>query len=118
MEYKNLNDYYNEKKKNFFENDINNNSKLSKLSEELLEDINNEGKNMKNNKNFLYIKEYSNHTNRFRKPSGNFSEGKLYCRKNIRKRLCFNEDPYSTKKNNNINFTYSSYLKSNISFKK
>ena len=116
LEYKNLNDYYNEKKKNFFENEINNNSKLS---EELLEEINEKGKNPKNNKNFLYIKEYSNHANRFRKPRGNFSEGKLYCRKNIGKRLSFNEEPYSTKKSNNINFTYSkSYLKSNISFKK
>ena len=105
LEYNNLNNIY---------NNINHNSKLS---EELLEDIANEEND---NKNFLYIKEYSNHANRFRRPRINFSEGKLYCRKNIGKRfLNFNDDPYNTKKSNNNNFTYSkSYLKNNISFKK
>ena len=106
LEYNNLNNIYN--------NDMDNNSKLS---EELLEDIKNAENN---NKNFLYIKEYSNHANRIRKPRNNFSEGKLYCRKNIGKRfLSFNDELYSTKKSNNNNFTYSkSYLKNNISFKK
>ena len=105
IDYNNLNNIY---------NNINHNSKLS---EELLGDITNEEND---NKNFLYIKEYSNHANRFRKRRINFSEGKLYCRKNIGKRfLNFNDDPYNTKKSNNNNFTYSkSYLKNNISFKK
>ena len=111
FEFNNLN---NKNINHIYYNDMNNNSKLS---EELLEDIT---KEEKNNKNFLYIKEYSNHANRFRKSRSNYSEGKLYCRKNIGKRfLSFNEDPYSNKKNNNNNFTYSkSYLKNNISFKK
>ena len=117
VEYNNLNVYYNKKKRNFIENDIINNSKLSEV---LLADIGNEENNKLNKSNFLYIKEYSNHANKFRKPRTNLSEGKLYCRKNIGKSyLSFNDVPYSTKKSNNNNFTYSkSYLKNNYSNKK
>ena len=112
-----LNVIYNIKKRNIIENDIENNSKLS---EELLADINNDLINENNKNNFLYVKEYSNHASRFRKTRNNYSEGKLYCRKNIGKRyLNFNDDPYSTKKSINNNITYSkSHLKNNISFKK
>ena len=117
LEYKNLNILYNQKLKNIIENDITNNSKLS---EELLADNINQLNNAKNKDSFLYIKEYSNHANKFRKDRSGFSEGKLYFRKNIGKRfLSFNDELYNTKKSSNNNFTYSkSYLKNNISFKK
>jgi hypothetical protein len=129
-EYKNLKTIFNNNKKinNYIEKenyDYNN----SKLSEELLNDINNEIPKINNNKSkYLYIKEYSNHINRIDRRRNNFSEGKLYCRKNIAKRnLSFNEEYYNKKNiniNNNINnnvnnkYTYSkSHLKNNISFK-
>ena len=118
LEYKNLKMYYNRKIKNIIDNDnINNNN--SKLSEELLADNMSDLYNSRNKNNFLYLKEYSNHVNKFGNQRSGFSEGKLYFRKNIGKRyLSFNEEPYNKKKYSSNNFTYSkNYLKSNISFK-
>ena len=113
-EYNNLNMVYNSKK-NLIESENN-----SKLSEELLADINYEIPTGRNKSNFLYIKEFS--INNSKRPRTNYSEGKLYCRKNIGKKyLNFNDDPYSNniKISGNKNFTYSrSHLKNNISFKK
>lgn len=114
-EYNNLNMVYNSKK-NLIESDNN-----SKLSEELLADINYEIPTGRNKSNFLYIKDFS--INNIKKPRTNYSEGKLYCRKNVGKKyLNFNDDPYSSNNiriNGNKNFTYSrSHLKNNISFKK
>lgn len=105
-----------QKKKNFIESDTINNSKLSEV---LLVDINQDLNSENNQNNFFNIKEYSNHASRCRQTRNNFSEGKLYCRKNIGKKfLNFNDDPYNTKKNINNNISYSkSYLKNNISFK-
>jgi cell division septum initiation protein DivIVA len=113
-EYNNLNMAYNSKK-NLIESENN-----SRLSEELLFDINYEIPTGRNKSNFLYIKEFS--INNSKRPRTNYSEGKLYCRKNIGKKyLNFNDDPYSNniKISGNKNFTYSrSHLKNNISFKK
>ena len=114
-EYNNLNMVYNSKK-NLIESDNN-----SKLSEELLADINYEIPTGRNKNNFLYIKDFS--INNTKRPRTNYSEGKLYCRKNVGKKyLNFNDDPYSSNNiriNGNKNFTYSrSHLKNNISFKK
>ena len=131
IEYKNLKTVFNNntikmKNINNKENyDYNNNN--SKLSEELFADVNNEIRTIKNNNknNYLYIREYSNHIGRIGKQRNNYSEGKLYCRKNIGKRnLSFNEDHFKKNinikinTNNNNNYTYSkSCLRNNISFK-
>ena len=113
-EYNNLNMAYNSKK-NLIESENN-----SRLSEELLADINYEIPTGRNKSNFLYIKDFS--INNSKRPRTNYSEGKLYCRKNVGKKyLNFNDEPYSNniKINGNKNFTYSrSHLKNNISFKK
>lgn len=113
-EYNNLNIVYNNKK-NLIESENN-----SKLSEELLADINYEIPTGRNKSNFLYIKDFS--LNNSKRPRTNFSEGKLYCRKNVGKKyLNFNDESYNnnSKINGNKNFTYSrSHLKNNISFKK
>ena len=113
-EYNNLNMAYNSKK-NLIESENN-----SRLSEELLADINYEIPTGRNKSNFLYIKDFS--INNSKRPRTNYSEGKLYCRKNVGKKyLNFNDESYSNniKINGNKNFTYSrSHLKNNISFKK
>ena len=113
-EYNNLNMIYNSKK-NLIESENN-----SKLSEELLADINYEIPTGRNKSNFLYIKEFS--INNSKRPRTNYSEGKLYCRKNVGKKyLNFNDESYSNniKINGNKNYAYSrSHLKNNISFKK
>ena len=106
-------------RKNFIEYDINSSSKLS---QELFAEMNDNWTSDKNKiGNIFHVKRYSRHENNFRKPRANLSEGRLYCRKNIRKSfLNYNNEPYSTqKKSSNNNFTYSkSYLKkNNISFK-
>ena len=119
LEYNNLKMFYNKKVKSIIDND-NINSNNSKLSEELLADNISDLYNPKNKKHFLYLKEYSNHVNRFGNQRSGFSEGKLYFRKNIGKRyLSFNEEPYNKKKYSSNNFTYSkNYLNNNNSFKK
>ena len=113
-EYNNLNIVYNNKK-NLIESENN-----SKLSEELLADINYVIPTGRNKSNFLYIKDFS--INNSKRPRTNYSEGKLYCRKNVGKKyLNLNDEPYNNnfKINGNKNFTYSrSHLKNNISFKK
>ena len=113
-EYNNLNMAYNSKK-NLIESENN-----SRLSEELLADINYEIPTGRNKSNFLYIKDFS--INNSKRPRINYSEGKLYCRKNVGKKyLNFNDESYSNniKINGNKNFSYSrSHLKNNISFKK
>jgi len=120
LEYKNFkNMFYRQNMKNFIDNE-NNDDNNSKLSEELFADMNKEITTVKtNNNNYLNNKEYSNHISRVEKPRSNFSEGKLYCRKNIAKRnLSFNDEQFNKKKINNNKYTYSkSYLKNNISFK-
>ena len=113
-EFNNLNIIYNNRK-NAIESENN-----SKLSEELLADINYEIPSGRNKKNYLYIKDFS--IKNSKRPRTNFSEGKLYCRKNVGKKyLNFNDDPYNNniKINGNKNYTYSrSHLKNNISVNK
>jgi len=117
-EYNNLNMVYNSNsKKNLVESENN-----SKLSEELLADINYEipTGTGRNKSNYLYIKDFSINNNS-KRPRANYSEGKLYCRKNVAKKYLNFDEQYSNniRINGNKNFTYSrSHLKNNISFKK
>ena len=103
LEYNNLNVVYNYKNKNNFES-INN----SKLSEELLADINYEITSGRNKSYFIYNQNYTNRIiNNDKKQRTNFSEGKLYCKKNVGiKYLNYNDESYNTQKNSNKNISY------------
>ena len=104
LEYNNLNAVYNYKNKNNLESDNN-----SKLSEELLADINCEITSGRNKSYFLYNQNYTTRLNHDKKQRTNFSEGKLYCKKNVGiKHLNINDESYyNTKKNSNKNISYS-----------
>ena len=90
--------------KNNLESDNN-----SKLSEELLADINCEITSGRNKSYFLYNQNYTTRLNHDKKQRNNFSEGKLYCKKNVGiKHLNINDESYyNTKKNSNKNISYS-----------